>query len=538
MRGKLFLLSLLSGVLLSAAWPPYGFAPLLLVAFVPLLLVQHTVMTDHRLRARHLFVYAYTTFLTWNVLITWWVWNASTGGGILANVCNALLMAFVFLLYHKVRLHLPQRYSAFALVCIWVAFEYLHLDWDLSWPWLTLGNVFADLYKWVQWYEFTGVFGGSALVLLINVMAFELFVFRHTTLRPTRKRLIYGSVMGALIVLPAIYSIIRYHQVSAVTGTEKIKVVVVQPNIDPYNEKFSGNYQQQLDKMLLLAEQLTDSTTDYLVMPETALVEDLWENTISQTYSINKLRAFRRKFPKLKIVTGASTYRKYEQWETPSVTARKFRDADEFYDAYNTALQIDVDSPAVQVYHKSKLVPGVEKMPFPRLLKPLEKYAIDMGGSSGSLGMQDDRTPFVSPDKKLKVAPVICYESIYGEYVGQYLLNGAEFIFIVTNDGWWGDTPGYRQHLIYGRLRSIESRKGIARAANTGISCFIHPNGDISQATGWWVPGVIAETVESIPGQTFYTRHGDYLARIALGLSVLALGLALVRSLRTRFKKA
>lgn len=537
MRGKLFLLSILSGLLLAAAWPPYGFSPLLFVAFIPLMLVQHIVQTDNRLRARHLFLYSYITFLIWNGLTTWWVLYASAGAGAMANLANALLMSLVFLVYHKVRLHLPQRYSAFALIAIWVTFEWLHHDWDLTWPWLTLGNAFAGLHSWIQWYEFTGTFGGSIWVLLINVLLFELFVYRNTSLRPVKKRLWYGITCGAVVIVPIVSSLIYYHTLEKATGVEKINVTVVQPNIDPYNEKFAGGFQKQLQKMLMLAAEKTDEKTDYLVLPETALVESLWEDNLPNTWSIRELRRFLKKYPNLKIVSGASTYKRYEPGEKLSATARKFEQMEGYYDAYNTGIQLDADSTQVQVYHKSKLVPGVEKMPFPAVFKYLEKFAVDLGGISGSLGMQDERTVFKSAGSTTGVAPVICYESIYGEYVTQYIKNGADFIFIITNDGWWDDTPGYKQHLLYGRLRSIETRKGIARSANTGISCFISPRGDISQQTGWWVPAVIRAEVTSFKGETFYTRWGDYLPRIGAFISLFAISAAFFRWLRKRKKK-
>jgi apolipoprotein N-acyltransferase len=202
--------------------------------------------------------------------------------------------------------------------------------------------------------------------------------------------------------------------------------------------------------------------------------------------------------------------------------------SDAYYDNYNTALQLD-NTGKIQVYHKSKLVPGVEKMPFPVLLKPLESLAINLGGTIGSLGTQQQRTPFVSP-AHLKVAPIICYESVFGEHVSEFVKNGAGLLFIITNDGWWGDTPGYKQHLIYGRLRAIENRRCVVRSANTGISCFINEKGDIEDATGWWQPAVIMKTLPIHEQLTFYTRHGDYIGRIsAYGTLFLILSVLLGR---------
>lgn len=537
MRGKLFLLSFLSAALLTAAWPTWGFTPLLFIAFIPLLYVQHIVSSDNRLRARHLFLYSYLAFVTWNALTTWWIWNASAGGATMAIVCNALLMAFVFLIYHKVKRALPERLGAFALIPIWIGFEFLHLDWDLTWPWLTLGNGLAKQYTWIQWYEYTGVFGGSLWVLLVNVLLFELLVHRNTLLRPVLLRGLYAGIVGLLLVLPVTISLIRYHHFDVTKNTTApVSVVVVQPNVDPYI-KFSGDFRDQLEQMLSLAADKVDSTTDYLVFPETSLTEDIWEQQISSSWSIHRLEKFRANFPHLTIIAGASTGREYGPNEQRSATARKYKTMDGWFDVYNTALQVDCTSTPL-IYHKSKLVPGVEKMPFPKVLGFLEDLAIDLGGSTGSLGVQDERTVFKTPNGHGKIAPVICYESIYGDYVGQYVRNGADFIFIITNDGWWGDTPGYKQHLLYGRMRAIETRKSIARSANTGISCFIDQRGDIHQPQPWWTAAAIKETLYSTEGETFYTRHGDYIARAMLWIAFAAIGYTLFRWIRKRFTRS
>ncbi|HXC04768.1 MAG TPA: nitrilase-related carbon-nitrogen hydrolase, partial [Bacteroidia bacterium] len=118
---------------------------------------------------------------------------------------------------------------------------------------------------------------------------------------------------------------------------------------------------------------------------------------------------------------------------------------------------------------------------------------------------------------------VICYESVFGEYVTDYVKKGANVIFIITNDGWWGDTPGYHQHLDYARLRAIETRRWIARSANTGTSCFIDDAGKVTQATSWWVPAAIKGDIIKWGGYTFYVKHGDYIARafMIVGLVLL-----------------
>jgi apolipoprotein N-acyltransferase len=174
-------------------------------------------------------------------------------------------------------------------------------------------------------------------------------------------------------------------------------------------------------------------------------------------------------------------------------------------------------------------------MPFRKYLGFLGDIVINIGGTTNSLGRQDEPSNFVA-ENETKVAPVICYESVFGEYVTKYVNKGAEMIFIITNDGWWKNTPGYHQHLSFARLRAIETRRSIARCANTGISCFIDQRGNISQATQWWVPTAIKGTINSNNKMTFYVRFGDYIARIALFVSVLLVLRLLVVGLMKRGK--
>ena len=160
----------------------------------------------------------------------------------------------------------------------------------------------------------------------------------------------------------------------------------------------------------------------------------------------------------------------------------------------NTAFFLSPTDSAIGVYHKSKLVPGVERLPFSSVLKYVEKYAIDLGGTTGSLGIDEEPSVFTL-NTMVKPAPIICYESIFGEYVTQYVKRGATLLCIVTNDGWWGNTPGYKQHLSYASLRAIETRRFVARSANTGISGFVDDLGNITQQSKWWVPAALKQKV-------------------------------------------
>jgi apolipoprotein N-acyltransferase len=529
-KQQLLLLSLLSGLLFAFGWFPNGAFPLLFFAFVPLLFIEdHFYKNREVFKTRQLFLYTYIAFFTWNILTTWWVKNASFGGAVMAIFCNALLMSIPVLLFHRTKKRIGAGWSYVLFICFWITFEFIHSNWELSWSWLTLGNAMADAPSLIQWYEYTGVFGGSAWLLFINVFMYEFI--KNIRTQSQKMKIRNAIIVIAVITIPMfISSVVEFSRMTWHKGGG-VQVVVVQPNIDPYNEKFDAPFEGQLQKMLQLAMQKISNDTEYLIFPETALTEEMWEDQLERSGSVQIIRMFLKNYPKLKIVIGASTAKVYRMGEELSETARKFTQEDAYYDSYNTALQID-NTGKIQVYHKSKLVPGVEQLPFPFIFKHLESVAIDLGGTTGSLGKQEERTVFVSEDNSMRTAPVVCYESVYGEYVGEYVKNGANFISIITNDGWWGDTPGYKQHLKYGRLRAIETRRWIVRSANTGISCFISPLGEIEQPTDYWVPAVISQGIYLNDELTFYTRYGDYIARAAFCLSIALLLYALLLRIR------
>ena len=530
----LFLLSFISGILLWLGWPTIGFAPILLVAFVPILFVEDFLSkVEHKLHWINFFFFSYLTFLTWNIFTTWWIYYSTAFGAIAAIVLNSLFMSIVFTTFHFTKNKLGNRSGYTAFVFFWIAFEYLHMEWELSWPWLTLGNGFASFYKIVQWYEFTGVYGGSLWIMVSNVLFFlilkKLLIEKKKIIK-LAKIIIVTSVV---VAVPIIISLLIYNNYEE--KGKQAKIVIVQPNIDPYNEKFGGmSYNDQIRKLLELASTQVDSTTDFLVAPETALSEGIWENKLDSSSSLVFLKGYLRKYPKLNMLVGLSSFKEYGFGEKISSNAREFADAKgKFYDAYNSAIFIDYAGNNF-LYHKSKLVIGVEKIPFPSLFKPLEKFAISLGGTTGSLGTQDERTVFKSLDDNFKIAPCICYESIYGQFMSQYSANGANLMFIITNDGWWENTEGHKQHCNYARLRAIENRRSIARSANTGTSCFINQRGDMSQNTDWWTPAVIKQNIFANNEITFYAQYGDYIAKSSAYLSCLILILLIFKSITNK----
>lgn len=533
-RLQLFLLAILSGILLAISWPLNGIPYFIFIAFLPLLWIEnHIIKNPHTFSKFSVFFLAYVAFFTWNALTTYWIWNSTAVGGMLALLANSLLMTLVFHFYHYSRKVIFKRNRAYlALILYWIGFEYFHMDWDLSWPWLNLGNVFATQPQLIQWYEFSGVFGGTFWILFVNILFFEVFMIiqnRKIEKLFFMKRLLkMGSLLFISIMIPVSVSLLMYYNY-----TEKgkaVEVVAVQPNLNPYSEQYVTPPLEVLDKMLQLSVNKLDTTVRFLIFPESALQEDVWEDSFEYSQSVNVLRKFIENYPKLAVVAGISSQRLLVENEALTLAARPMNSMPgRYYEPFNTALLID-HSGVLQKYHKSKLTPGVEKMPFKKLFKPIEKLAINLGGTVGSLGIDEERKVFNSFDGN-KVSPVICYESIYGEFVAEFVRNGAELLFIITNDGWWGNTPGHRQHYSYAALRAIETRRDIARSANTGISCFVNQRGDVLQHSTYWQPAVIRQTLMANTEKTFYVKYGDFIGRIALFSGLLLLLVSFVRAI-------
>lgn len=514
-------LALLGGVLLTLAWPASGsLSPLLFVGLVPfMLVVELRCPPGARCVRRGTGWILFAGLALWNLVTTSWLGEVqeSQGTRLLLGVgvmlANAALQLIAFAIGRRVRRRSGRWAGWAAFAAWWMAWEVLHMRWDLQWPWLTLGNGFAARPQWVQWYELTGHLGGSAWVLVTN-----LFVLRWILMDGIR-RAAWAPVL--LMLVPVLGSWVRF-----VTYQERgaeLEVVILQPNIDPYSEKFGGiDPLVQLDDMLALAEPRMTDSTRLLVLPETALqepsrvfitetggleIEGLWENDLEVSGSVKRIRAWQQRHPRCAVLAGMSSSRMLASNER-TVTARPIGGTDRYFDAANAALFIAPGEPA-SAYRKSKLVAGVELLPFEALLGGLEALSIDMGGTTGSLAQQDERTVFSPSDGRFGVAPVICYESVFGDYVADYVRNGADLIAIITNDGWWGDSFGYRQHLAYASLRAIECRRSIARSANTGVSCFIDQRGLIHQPTAWWQEAVVRGTVRVNGSRTPFVALGE-----------------------------
>ncbi|MCO5260367.1 MAG: apolipoprotein N-acyltransferase [Crocinitomicaceae bacterium] len=530
-RSWRYLLSFLSGVLLTLSFPYTGsLTPLIFVALIPLLLVEHSIFKQ-RYKSSKVFIHAYITFIVYNIGTTWWIWNADINGAIMAFVLNSLLMALAFQCYHFIKKHIGAQYGLVTFISVWLGFEYLHFNWELSWPWLTLGNVFSITPSLVQWYEFSGVLGGSLWILLINYLLFKVVFFNYfdTTKSPFSSRQIALPVV--ILLLPISTSLWMY-SMNTDEGTAA-EVVLVQPNIDPYYKFTTITPDQQLHRIMDIADQTKTVNTKIVVAPETAIPVSFDEAVIDYDIGYHILRERMKDWGAVQLFLGASTEKRFEKKVSRAAKKDPYG-GDDFVEYYNSSLLMG-NSLSPKIVHKSKLVLGAEKVPFSHWFPFLEDLSLDFGGTSGTLGVEAQ--PTIYDNSVFSFTPSICYESIYGEYTAQQTRLGAGAIFVITNDGWWGDTPGYKQHFSFARLRAIENRKSVARSANTGTSGFINQRGDVVQSSKWWVTSGLRGTVFVNKIKTVYMTLGDIIGKLGLICAVIFFAYAIFRKVKPLEKR-
>lgn len=535
-------LATLSAILLWLGFPDMPFTPALFVAFVPLLMVERYIRKHNGRNIMMMLRYSYHTFLLWNILSTFWVSNSAFLPGVIANMLNALFMCIPWMLYHAIPTWTVRRatFSEYGgqairlllLICFWLSFEYIHLRWDISWSWLNLGNAFATRPDWIQWYEFTGIFGGSLWIWMVNIFIFRLIdhveVLRNDTTVLSKELLLRfkGALLGFIFIsiFPLIASFMILAQRSIYRPQNPIHVVAVNPNFEPHFEKYKVPDEVQLERVLNLARPKINAETRFLLFPETSFgYFNL--NTIAQEPIVEELHAFVDSFPQLNLVTGLDAYKTFQPTDNLPSSVRSTRLG--LLEPYNLGAMMRSGDIALQYYKKSKLVPGAEFTPYPYIfgfLKPLfEKF----GGSLAGFGKQAEVSVFVTKEG-LKVGPPICYESIFGEYCGGYIKKGAQFLCVYSNDGWWDNTPGYRQHLAFSSLRAIETRRYVLRAANLGSCAIIDWYGHVFQATPYDKPTAISGSIHLNTEETFYVKYGDYIGFTAILGSIIGLLVLLI----------
>ena len=538
-------LSVLTGLLLSLAWYVRGAAIIIMLAFVPLFWLSDISLKEGKRNAfGHGILLFYPAFFVFNLITTYWIAYCTLPGAAAAVIANALLQTLVFALWHSCRKQIKNPVlQAILLISFWVSFEYLHLNWDLTWPWLVLGNVFATMPAMVQWYSVTGTLGGTVWILLCNFLIYCEPLTKKEKERHPRK---YGSILTLFcLVLPILISVLMYELAEQkIDSSTPIEAVIVQQNTDPWEEEYRLTNEEEIQRVLDVAKPYLNENTNLVITPESAIAHTIDMNSLrnhafmegdTRYEGFALLDSTIEQYPNLNFVLGLSTI---------SISSRKMSPASQelnpgqFMEFYNTAGFYNKKG-LVSHYHKCRLVPGVEGMPFPKIFGFLGNVLIELGGSNSSLGKDTMQRTFAFDvdGRDLRIGTAICYESVYGELVAKFVRNGANVLAVITNDSWWDDSPGHRQHFDMARLRAIETRRYVLRAANGGFSGVLDPTGRVLAKTEYGTRTAIQTIVGAQEGNTFYVKHGDYIARIAIPFTILGILYAVVFAFIRRKRK-
>jgi apolipoprotein N-acyltransferase len=408
-------------------------------------------------------------------------------------------------------------FSLAAFPVIWTSWEWLVQLQELSFPWLLLANTQTYDIDSVQFITTTGAFGITLWVAAINAMLFHLLrrwlagQWRATSARS----LSVVAGMLVLLVLPRIHGSIVMQEKPRADST--LRIAVIQPDIDPYDKWGEGETpMQKLQDLLQLYDSLAAFEPDVALLPETAIPFRLLQALYHEEYSWLRRHIDSVGVP---LLSGFPHTVFYDDPETAPVSARSIPDTHIRYQNFNSALLLQPGDAAPQIYHKSRLTPLSERIPYLDAM-PFLQDALTWGVGISNWGIGNDSTVFTldAPETRVGIWAMICYETLYPSFVAGFAGRGAQVFGVITNDGWFGRSSGPYQLMRFTVLRAIENRRAVARCANNGISCFIDPYGRVTDETELYTRTGILKELPLRNDHTFYTRHGDWLP---FGLTVV-----------------
>ena len=499
-------LSITASILLSLSFPPFDLSILQIPAFI--FLFRIAIISRS---VRETVLYTYPAFVLWNLFVTYWLMMATVAGGLAAILANAAIMVIPLLIIRSLfKSDMNPILASFFAASVWVSYEFLHHNWDLAWPWLTLGNGWSNLINVIQYISVTGVFGISFWIVFTAALIYN---YIEELVKP----ILYSAII-IFLAFPvfSIFSIIMQTQEQG----DPVEVAIIQPNSDSY-EAYGGmgSLNALLDKLLHISGETVTENTDVLIWPENAIDSALQFNNRYFTTIQDSLDTWNTT-----LITGLGYVEIYDEGNRPEVVRES--DTGRMFNVFNAAIYFDSER-SKQVYRKGRLVPIVERFPFVEFFQTIDIFNwVDWGELAGyGLGLEANNFNVNgSPTPAL-----ICYDSVFPGWVNQFVQNGAGFLTIITNDGWWGDSNGHLQHFAFARLRAIEQRKWIARSANNGISGIISPDGKVQVATEYWTEDSFTFTIYDRNIPTFFTKYGDWFSYLMLLATSAGIGMIFIK---------
>lgn len=473
-------------------------------------------------------------FFTLSVVTIYWVgsWQSKAdpflmiGGGVLIFFYPAVLLINSTLFFLSQKIFTKEK-SFWLFPVIWVTGEYLLTLTDLKFPWLTLGHGLAKFTIFIQIADIVGAFGLSLIILYINLLIF--FGLKHFYLYK-KYFLKYFLIAATLFLFVFIYGSIKLSEKSH--PQKSIKVGVIQPNLDPWDKWESGGLQEILEIYLNLSEKCARQNAQLIIWPETALPVYLLSGSYSDI--LDSIYSFLRN-NQVYLLTGMPDF--VIHYGNVPDDSKLSREGNFHYSTFNSVLLFNPNSYDVQRYGKIHLVPLGEKVPFVDALPFLaDWFRWGVGLSGWNVGKDTTVFTFKVENDSVKIAGLVCYESVFPDFVTHFVNKGAQFITVVTNDSWYGNSSGPYQHKEFAALRAVENRRAVVRSANGGISCLINKFGITVTETEMFTRTYFVTDVPLDEEVTFYTKYPLIIPILSSSLSLWIIAANILLWLKRKFK--
>ncbi len=484
--------SLTAGLLLGLSFPPVDLSFLTIPAFVLLFHLSEKCDSNKQLA-----YYGYFGFVLWNLIGTYWLMMASAIAGIAAILANAVIMTIPLVLFRGFSRSFEKSWHiALLQASAWVAYEFLHHNWDLSWTWLSIGNAWANQIGLVQYISATGHLGITFWVIFTASLAYSAI---------KKKNQIIAIAATFSLLLPSGTSFLYYVGSGINPVSSTTNVTVIQPNHDSYLD-YGGmrDKREVLDSLFSITKRTKAPETDLVVWPENAIDGVTYINSVTTNRVADSAKAWNTAF-----ISGTGLYKLYDT--PPTLYRDTFQGRARNF--FNSALYVN-KSGKVSRYDKHNLVPIVERFPFVDFFNAIDVFRWFNWGRIAQFGKGTE--PIAIIENNFTTQGLICYDSVYPEWIREFVRNGTDFITIITNDGWWGNSSGHVQHFSYARLRAIEFDRWIVRSANNGTSGIIDPSGRVIIKTHYWTKTGFNFEVPHKNTMTLFTKFGDWFSYLCL----------------------
>jgi len=524
---KELLFGLISGIFLGLSFPPIPLPYLVFVGLIPYLIVLEKRSTLAEINR-----FTYFTIFFFNLITLYWVGSWTPDADPFLMIAGSVLMFFnpiVFLIpstiYYLVKKYINKQLALYLLPWFWLFYEYIYSVTDFKFPWISLSNSLPYFTGYIQIADIIGSYGLTILIVYANIFGY--LIYKQFN-RSRKINIVFTIMFCLMIVIPIVYGIIR---VDSLKDSERsITVGLIQPNINPNKKWEMGNLDKQIDLYLSMSDKAINEGAELIVWPETALPVYLISNRHKK--ETKKIQNFVDSFS-TPLLTGMPHANFFLDSATAPIDAKPLKNSKGSYTSYNSILFF---SPIknVEQYGKIKLVPFGEKVPLVDLFPILGKWIKwNVGISSWNTGT--DTLVFnmqKSNNEEVNIGGVVCIESIYPDFIASFVNKGAEFIAVVTNDSWYGNSSGPYQHKEISVLRAVENRRSVIRAANGGISCIIHPNGKTIEKTDMFTKTVLVGIVPLSDQKTFFATNPLLFPVISILITIFIILISIINKFR------